>query len=85
VGSRRRTVSIVQAHIYVSPAGTITRPAPGEYDTAIILAQPIRSLAAQAEAIATTRAIQETVTQLPVLDDRRPDEIIDYDENGLFG
>ena len=29
------------------------------------------------------RAIQDHLAQLPVLDDRSPDEIIDYDERGL--
>lgn len=29
------------------------------------------------------RRIQEEVARLPVLDDRTPDEIIGYDENGL--
>jgi antitoxin VapB len=29
------------------------------------------------------RRIQEEVARLPVLDDRRPDEILGYDENGL--
>jgi antitoxin VapB len=29
------------------------------------------------------RGIQERVAQLPVLDDRSPDEIVGYDENGL--
>jgi hypothetical protein len=80
-------MSIIQAHIHVSPDGTITGyapgAAPGEHDAAIILPQPIRSPAAQAEAIATIRAIQEAVAQLPVLDDRPPDEIIGYDEHGL--
>ncbi|MSP49643.1 MAG: hypothetical protein EXQ95_09995 [Alphaproteobacteria bacterium] len=30
------------------------------------------------------RAIQERVSRLPVLDDRTDDEILGYDENGLF-
>jgi antitoxin VapB len=32
---------------------------------------------------AQLRCIQERVAALPVLDDRTPDEIIGYDENGL--
>ncbi len=86
--SRRHTVSIIQAHIHVAPDGTIIGyapgAAPGEHDAAIILPQPARSPAAQAEAIATIRAIQEAVAQLPVLDDRPPDEIVGYDVNGRF-
>lgn len=34
--------------------------------------------------LAAIRAIQERVAKLPVLDDRSDDEILGYDENGLF-
>jgi hypothetical protein len=52
-------MSIIQAHIHVSPDGTITGYAPGatpgQHDAAIILPQPTHSVAEQAEAIATIR------------------------------
>lgn len=82
-------MSIIQAHICVAPDGTISGTAPGatpgEHDVAIILSHPGRSPAAQAEAVAAIRAIQQAVAQLPVLDARTPEEIIGYDEQGLFG
>jgi hypothetical protein len=82
-------VTIIHAHIRVSPDGTITGSAPGaargEHDAAIILSPVTRSPAAQAEAVAAIRAIQEAVARLPILNPRPPDDIIGYDENGLFG
>jgi hypothetical protein len=75
-------VTIIRAHIRVSPDGTITGSAPGaapgEHDAAIILSPVTRSPAEQAEVIASIRAIQEAVAQLPVLDPRSPDEIIKH-------
>jgi anthranilate/para-aminobenzoate synthase component II len=82
-------VTIIRAHIRVSPDGTLTGSAPGaapgEHDAAIILSPAPRSPAQQAEAIAAIRAIQQAVARLPVLDSRPADEIIGYDEHGLFG
>lgn len=82
-------VTIILAHIRVSPDGTLIGSAPGaapgEHDAAIILSPDPRPPAAQAEAIAAIRAIQEAVALLPILDPRPPDDIIGYNENGLFG
>lgn len=82
-------MTIIRAHIRVSPDGTLTGSAPGaapgEHDAAIILSPAPRSPAQQAEAIAAIRAIQQAVARLPVLDSRPADEIIGYDEHGLFG
>lgn len=82
-------VTVILAHIRVSPDGTLTGSAPGaapgEHDAAIILSPAPRSPAAQAEAVAAIHAIQEAVARLPVLDPRSPDDIIGYNENGLFG
>ena len=80
---------IIHARIRIAPDGTITGSAPGatpgEHEAAIILQAPACSPASQDEAIAAVRAIQEAVARLPVLDERPADEIIGYDENGLFG
>jgi hypothetical protein len=81
-------VTVIHAHIRVSPDGTFTGSAPGatpgEHDAAIILSPVVRSPAAQAEAIAAIRAIQEAVARLPVLDPRPANDIIGYDQNGVF-
>ena len=82
-------MSIIHARIRIAPDGTITGSAPGatpgEHAVAIILQAPPRSPDSQDEAVAAIRAIQESVARLPVLDPRPADEIIGYDENGLFG
>jgi hypothetical protein len=84
-----QTVTVILAHIHVSPDGTITGSvpgaAPGAHDAAIILSPAPRSPAVQAEAITAIRAIQAAVARLPVLDQRSADDIIGYDESGLFG
>jgi hypothetical protein len=71
-------MSIIHARIRIAPDGTITGSAPGatpgEHEAAIILQAP-----------ACSPASQEAVARLPVLDERPADEIIGYDENGLFG
>jgi antitoxin VapB len=38
-----------------------------------------------AQVRAEIRRIQERIAELPVLDERAPDEIIGYDEHGLPG
>jgi hypothetical protein len=82
-------MSIIHAHIRIAPDGTIAGSAPGatpgEHEAAIILQRPARSPAAQDEALAAIRDIQEAAARLPVLDERPADEIIGYDESGLFG
>ena len=81
-------MSIIHAHIRIAPDGTISGSAPGatpgEHDAAIILQDTPRSPPSQDEAIAVIRAIQKAVARLPVLDNRTADEIIGYDDNGLF-
>jgi hypothetical protein len=67
------------------PDGTIIGPAPGaapgEHGAAIFRQHPPRLAEAQSKIVAAMRTIQQAVAQLPVLDSRRVDAIIGYDEN----
>lgn len=85
IRGRRQATSIIHAHIRIAPDRAITGSAPGEREAAIILQDPARSPVSQDQAIAAIRAIQRAVARLPVLDERPADEMIGYDENGLFG
>lgn len=77
----------VRVRLHVAPDGTITGQAPatlpaGEHE-AEVLAAPKRAVDAVA-AREAVRRLQEELSRLPVLDARSPDEIIGYDEHGLF-
>jgi hypothetical protein len=80
----------VKTRIRVAPDGTLAGRAgglpPGEHEAEIALIDPEKG-AARLDAdtlLARVRAIQEEMAQLPVLDDRSPDEIIGYNERGHF-
>jgi len=81
-------MTIIHARLRVSPEGMISGSAPGaapgEHDAAIILSPAPRSSLEQAEAFAAIRAIQADVARLPILDPAPADDILGYDENGLF-
>ena len=76
--------------IRVAPDGTLTGVAsglpPGEHKAEIMLVDT-RAGAAQPDPdtlLARVREIQAEIAQLPVLDERSPDEIIGYNERGHF-
>jgi hypothetical protein len=74
---------VVKARIRVAPDGTL--PA-GEHEAEIVLVDNAER-ASRLDAnilLAHVRGIQEEVSRLPVLDDRKPDEIIGYNERGHF-
>ena len=55
----------------------------GDHDVAIILHQRGPHPAPE-QALAAIHALQDEIARLPVLDPRKPDEILGYDETGLF-
>lgn len=81
-------MTIIHARLRVSPDGMISGSAPGaapgEHDAVLILSRAPRSSLEQADALAAIRTIQADVARLPVLDPAPADEILGYDENGLF-
>jgi len=82
-------MTVITARIRVAPDGTISGRAPagvpaGEHEAEIVLTPEPRT-ATQEETLAAIRAIQDELARLPVLDPRSPDEIIGYDQRGLFG
>jgi hypothetical protein len=81
-------MTIVTTRIRVAPDGTISGRAPasvppGEHQADIVLGTGAPAPTADAEA--AIRAIQDELAHLPVLDPRSPDEIMGYNEDGLFG
>lgn len=56
---------------------------PGDHDVAIILRSRGPHPAPE-QALAAIHALQAELARLPVLDPREPDEILGYDETGLF-
>jgi hypothetical protein len=81
----------VRAHLHIAEDGTITGRAsggalpPGEHDAEIVL-QPRQAgpLPSQTEAWGAIHALQDELAQLPILDARTPEEILGYNEIGLF-
>lgn len=79
----------LRIRLHVAADGTITGHAPGalpvgEHDVEIVLRTP-EKIVAPAAAWAAIRTLQDELARLPVLDPRTPDEILGYDEVGLFG
>ena len=80
----------IRTRIHIAADGTITGRAPhgvppGEHEANIVLHPPYPPRPVPPDAAAEIIALQQKVTKLPVLDPRSPDEILGYDENGLFG
>jgi len=84
-------MTTIKTRICVAPDGTITGRAsglpPGEHEAQISLVDTGKGAARpDADALlARVRAIQDEMAQLPVLDDRSPDEIIGYNDFGSVG
>jgi hypothetical protein len=55
----------------------------GEHNADIIL-QPLPDTVDQTQARALIRSLQDELARLPVLDPDAPDELLGYDETGLF-
>lgn len=78
----------IRTRIHIVPDGTPTGRAEGlpvgDHEAEIRLSEPPEALAASdVEALlAGVRAIQAEVAQLPIRDDRSPDEIIGCDKHG---
>jgi hypothetical protein len=82
-------MTIVTTRIRVAPDGTISGriPAvvlPGEHEAEIILHPEVPAPEVEIETLAAIRQIQDELARLPILDPRSPDDIIGYDERGLF-
>jgi hypothetical protein len=80
----------IKTRIRIAPDGTFTGQAPslpaGEHEAEIVLmhhAERAAGLIADG-LFGRVHAIQAEVAQLPVMDDRSPDEIIGYNERGHF-
>ena len=79
----------IRTRIHIAADGTITGRAPrtvppGDHDADIILRTPYPPHPLPPDAAASVQALQERLARLPVLDPRRPDEILGYGEDGLF-
>lgn len=80
----------VKTRIRVAPDGTLTGRAGGlplgkhEAEIALIDTEKGAARLDGDTLLARVRAIQEEMSQLPVLDERSPDEIIGYNERGQF-
>lgn len=84
-------MTVIRTRLSVAADGTITGHAPrglppGEHEAAIsVPAMPAAAAApAAAEIRDRIRALQDEAARLPVLDPRRPDEILGYNDAGLF-
>lgn len=81
----------IKTRIHVAPDGTLTGYAAGlptgEHEAEIKLTDSVKPAARSdvGTLLARVRAIQKEVARLPVLDERSPDEIIGYNEQGHFG
>jgi hypothetical protein len=83
-------MTTVKTRIRVAPDGTLSGRVrglpPGEHEAEIALIDFDKG-EARLDAdtlLARVRAIQKEIAQLPVLDERSPDEIIGYNERGHF-
>jgi hypothetical protein len=76
----------IRTRIWVAPDGTLTARASGlpvgEHEAEIAVIDSGNAARPSADALlARVRAIQAEIAELPVLDERSPDEIIGYDEH----
>jgi hypothetical protein len=81
-------MSVIHTRLHVAWDGTVTGRVPdtvppGEHEADIVL-QPVAGSVDQTRAKAAIRTLQEELAKLPVLDARPADEILGYDESGLF-
>jgi hypothetical protein len=81
-------MNVIHTPLHVAPGGTVTGHVPetvppGDHDADIVL-HPVVGAVNATEARATIRALQEELARLPVLDARPADQILGYDETGLF-
>ncbi len=82
-------MTIITTRIYVAADGTISGRAPagvpaGQHEAEIVLHTTVPDAPNQADALTAIHALQDELASLPILDPRAPDEIIGYDEHGLF-
>ncbi|HEX2152124.1 MAG TPA: hypothetical protein VHG31_09045 [Stellaceae bacterium] len=81
---------VIKTRINVAKDGMLSGSADGlpqgEHDAEIVLPGGRRTLSERDcwNLLARVRAIQAELAAIPVLDDRRPDEIIGYNERGHF-
>jgi hypothetical protein len=81
-------VNVIRTRLHVAPDGTVTGHVPetvppGDHDADIVL-HPMAGAVDGAQVRVTIRALQEELARLPVVDARPADEILGYDETGLF-
>lgn len=79
----------LRIRLRVAEDGTITGHVPdgvpaGEHDADVILRPPQRAPFPPAGARDAIRALQDELARLPVLDPRTPEQIVGYNEHGLF-
>lgn len=82
-------MTIVRTRLHVAADGTITGRAPrvippGDHDAEIAIEPAPISASAEADLWQSIRALQDEIAGLPVLDSRTPEEILGYNETGLF-
>ena len=78
----------IRTRLHIAADGTITGRAPrgvppGDHDAAIIVEALYPPRPLPPDAATRVRVIQDRLARLPVLDQRTPDEIIGYGEDGL--
>lgn len=79
----------IRTRIHIAADGTITGRAPrdvppGDHEASIVLSPSFPPRPIPPDAAARIRALQRGLARLPVLDTRAPDEILGYDQDGLF-
>lgn len=78
----------IRARIMVSEDGSITGVAPGlapgEHEATILIDDGPAEPRVRPEALASVHAIQRRLASLPVRDDRPAEDLLGYDERGLF-
>lgn len=83
-------MTIITTRIRIGPGGAISGRVkglpPGEHDAQIMLLDVAATTPCREteELLARVRAIQAQVARMPILDDRRPDEILGYNDRGHF-